>query len=862
MLRTLLLACALFITVALPARAQTPDAQAPQAQAATPALTPDEARRALDMLQDDQKRAQLIDTLRAISATVSMPIPKPAAPPPAETPAAPTTAPRAAAPASPQTTPAAPAAGSTAPTATTTAPAATATPPATSAPAPPANGAAANGAAASPPAEAKKEATLDADGLGAQLLVGISRQMREWAEGFVDSASNVTRLPLLWGWVVATVTNPESYNLLLDIAWKLAIVLGGALVVEFLITRALRRPLAALETRMPWRARESAQTVAIENAPELATSSGIAAEERKRQFDLTRIWQSLLRLPFVLARFLLDLLPVVAFVGVANALLATEIGDFDTTRRAILAIVNAYALSRAIICAVRMVASSGPLSLVTIAEETAAYVELWTHRLVYVGVFGIAVANVAFLLGLYRVGYFALIRIVLLIVHLLIVVIILQCRHPVANAIRPAPGARGAASMFRNRLADVWHLLASALVIAVWGIWAFNVRDGYALLLQYLAGTLAVIVISRLLTVVTLGLIDRLFRVPPELLHRFPALENRANLYLPLLRKVVTAIIGVLTFIALLQIWGANTVVWFYGGQIGGKLLSAVITIGIAALAAVVVWEISNAAIDGKLQQLTGDGHYARAARLRTFQPMLRTALLCVIVAVVGLTALSEVGVNVAPLLAGAGIVGVAVGFGSQKLVQDLITGLFLLLENVVQVGDTVTVSGLSGVVENLSIRTIRLRAGDGSVHVVPFSAVTTITNASRGVGNASVNISIAFKEDTDRASAILKDIGAGLREDPAFRHLIRSDLQLWGVDKVDGAMVTIVGQIPCSDAGRWSVQREFNRRLKRRFQEEGIEIAGAANPTIIIQAAAAPETEKRETDADTPPGDQRSAAE
>ena len=195
-----------------------------------------------------------------------------------------------------------------------------------------------------------------------------------------------------------------------------------------------------------------------------------------------------------------------------------------------------------------------------------------------------------------------------------------------------------------------------------------------------------------------------------------------------------------------------DAIVWFYGGQIGSRLLSAVTTIGIAALAAAAIWETSNALMDRQLNVLSREGHFARAARLRTFQPMLRTALLCVIVTVVGLTALSEIGVNVAPLLAGAGIVGIAIGFGSQKLVQDLITGLFLLLENTVQVGDNVSVSGLSGMVENVSIRTIRLRAGDGSVHIVPFSAVTTITNSSRGAGNAAVSVNVSYKEDTDRA--------------------------------------------------------------------------------------------------------------
>jgi small-conductance mechanosensitive channel len=197
---------------------------------------------------------------------------------------------------------------------------------------------------------------------------------------------------------------------------------------------------------------------------------------------------------------------------------------------------------------------------------------------------------------------------------------------------------------------------------------------------------------------------------------------------------------------------------------------------------------------------------------------------------------LSEIGINIAPLLAGAGIVGVAIGFGSQKLVQDLITGIFLLLENAMQVGDTVTVSGLTGTVENLSVRTIRLRAGDGSVHIIPFSSVTSVTNTNRGLGNASVTVSVAYDEDTDRVADELTKIVAGMRGDPKLSAMMLSDFQLWGVDKVDGAEVTIAGQVVCTDAGRWAVQREFNRRMKRRFQELGIRIFNPVQ-TITLNA-------------------------
>ncbi|HYI28977.1 MAG TPA: mechanosensitive ion channel domain-containing protein, partial [Bradyrhizobium sp.] len=617
---------------------------------------------------------------------------------------------------------------------------------------------------------------------------------------------------------------------------KLALVFGCALAAEWLILRLIKRPVALLEARLPQTARAPAQALAMAAPPPSATDATAEPALHRRRLSLARAWQSLVRLPFVLGRLALELLPVLAFVGVATSLLGTEIGDLPTVRLVILAVVNAYALSRVLICVVRALA--GPFGLFRVRPETAAYIEIWARRIVAVGVSGIAFANVALLLGLHRAGYAALLRLVMLVVHLFIVVIILQCRRQVADAIRAPAGRQGMAARARNRVAGLWHLLAIALDLALWAVWALNIRNGYALLLQYFVGTVAVVLVARLATIVVLSLIDRGFRISPDILQRFPGLETRANRYLPLLRKIISAVIAVIGFIALLEVWGVDAVVWFYGGQIGSRLLSAVMTIGIAALAAAAIWEAINALMDRQLSALSRDGHFARAARLRTFQPMLRTALLCVIVAVVGLTALSEIGVNVAPLLAGAGIVGIAIGFGSQKLVQDLITGLFLLLENTVQVGDNVTVSGLSGTVENVSIRTIRLRAGDGSVHIVPFSAVTTLTNASRGAGNAAVSVNVSYKEDTDRAGQILKDIVAEMRSEPEYRNAIRGDLELWGIDKVDGSMASIVGQIRCTDSGRWPVQREFNRRMKRRFQECGIEIASAAQ-TILMQIPA-----------------------
>ncbi len=758
--RALLLAC-IVLAISHSAGARAEPLSPSTNGAAT--LSPEQARRALETLQDDQKRAQMIDTLRAIAGASDQP-------------------------------------------------------------------------AASPPApQQKSPASLSADGLGAQLLLTVSEEIGEISRQVADTARTLTHFPAFYWWIVRTLNDPAAYNLLIDIAWKLALVFGCAYAAEWVIFRLIRRPVAFLEARVPQVARVPAQTAPIVDPP--SSAPDVAAEDglHQRRVSLARAWQLLLRLPFVLGRLTLELLPVVVFVGVATALLGTEIGDPATVRLVILAVVNAYALSRGLICLVRALA--GPFGLFPARAETAAYVEIWARRIVGVGVSGIAFANVALLLGLHRAGYAALLRMVMLIVHLFVVVIILQCRRQVADAIRAPVGRQGLAARARNRIAGGWHYLAIALDLALWAVWALNIRNGYSLLLQYFVGTVAVALITRVAVIVTLSLIDRGFRIRPEILQRFPGLETRANRYLPLLRRIVSGVIVFIGLVAALEVWGVDAVVWFYGGQIGSRLLSAVVTIGIAAAIAAAIWEASNALMDHQVNVLSRDGHYARAARLRTFQPMLRTALLCLIATVVGLTALSEIGVNVAPLLAGAGIVGIAIGFGSQKLVQDLITGLFLLLENTVQVGDTVSVSGLSGVVENVSIRTIRLRAGDGAVHIVPFSAVTTITNASRGAGNASVSVNVAYREDTDRAGRILKDIVDEMRREPDYRAAIRGDLELWGIDKVDGSMVSIVGQIRCTDGGRWPVQREFNRRMKLRFQENGIEIASSAQ-TILMQIA------------------------
>ncbi|MCR0984185.1 mechanosensitive ion channel domain-containing protein [Roseomonas populi] len=765
---------ALLLLATLPARSQPVAGSVAGAEA----LTPEQARNALDILQDDARRQQVLDALRAVAGVAPAHDARPAA----SAGAAPAAAPAAAAPA------------------TTPAPA---------------------------PAEPTEKVSLTSDSLLAEVIAALSRWLSALSNHLATVGATVSSLPLAWMWLVRTATNPFAQSAILDAAWRLAVVVALAWGARWVLRRALRRPLAALERR------------AVEKAVARRSAATAGTPQVASQAEL-RLMQ---RAPLALIRLVLELIPIGVFALVGNLLLATPLSDGGVTPLIILAAVNAFVVQHVVMAAGCAVVSpkSRFLRLFRMSDETAAYAEVWLGRVTGIAIYGMAALEIARILGLYPAAYASAAKLVVLLNHVLLMVVVLQCRRGIAALIEPAPEATGGLALARRWLARVWHIMAIFLLLALWFVWALQIENGYGLLLRYAGSTLAVLVVARLVAVTLLGLLDRVFRIKAETAQRLPLLEGRANRYVPVLRRGISVAIGLVTVLALLQVWGVDVMESFRDGGLGQRLATSALILLVAGVLAVMIWEGVNAWIDRTIAEMAQRGDRARSARLRTLLPLLHTTLLVLIVAIVGFTALSQLGVNIAPLLAGAGILGVAVGFGSQKLVQDVITGIFLLLENTMQVGDWVTVSGLSGSVENLSIRTIRLRAGDGSVHVIPFSSVTTVTNTNRGKGNAAVSVTVAFSEDPDRVGQVLKEIGAGMRADPAFKDNILDDFALWGVDKVDGATFTVLGQMPCTDTGRWGVQREFNRRIKGRFEELGIAIAVPAQSVILSRFARTP---------------------
>ncbi|WP_049974662.1 mechanosensitive ion channel family protein [Azospirillum sp. B4] len=213
------------------------------------------------------------------------------------------------------------------------------------------------------------------------------------------------------------------------------------------------------------------------------------------------------------------------------------------------------------------------------------------------------------------------------------------------------------------------------------------------------------------------------------------------------------------------------------------------------------------------------------SARTRTLLPLFRKTLAIVLSTAVALVILSQVGVNVGPLLAGAGIAGIAIGFGAQTLVKDFITGLFILMQDAVAVGDVVAVAGCSGTVEQISIRSMRLRDVSGTVIIIPFSEVTTVKNMTKEFSYAMFEVGVAYREDVDQVSEVLTELGADLQADPDYADRILEPIDILGLDKFADSAVVIKARIKTRPSDQWKVMRAFNRRMKQRFDELGIDI-------------------------------------
>ena len=259
---------------------------------------------------------------------------------------------------------------------------------------------------------------------------------------------------------------------------------------------------------------------------------------------------------------------------------------------------------------------------------------------------------------------------------------------------------------------------------------------------------------------------------------------------------------------------------------IWSELTMTLLRIGVILVIAWIMLGLSRKLIPmlrKQLQKHTNDPEQHK--RLETLGRVFRYIAAVVISLITVMLVLSELGISIAPILASAGIVGLAVGFGAQSLVKDYFSGLFMLLENQIHQGDVVEVAGLGGLVEEVTLRYIRLRDYEGSVHFIPNGTVTTVTNRSRGYAYALVDIGVAYRENIEAVFDVIREVAAEMRADGTLGPLILDDLDLAGVDAWADSAVTIRCRIKVQPLQQWTVKRAFLLRLKKEFDRLGIEI-------------------------------------
>ncbi|MBK5542883.1 mechanosensitive ion channel [Pseudomonas sp. TH05] len=414
-------------------------------------------------------------------------------------------------------------------------------------------------------------------------------------------------------------------------------------------------------------------------------------------------------------------------------------------------------------------------------------------------------------------------------------VFILRFRRPIAHLIRNQPLSR---RLTRRALSDTieiigtfWYLPALLLVgISLFATFV-SAGDTSTALRQSLICTVLLV-----LCMVINGLVRR---------HSLKPLRGhkRHALYSERLKSFCYTLAHLLVWLAFielgLRVWGMSLIRFTEGEghEVSVKLFSLAGTLIFAWL----IWILSDTAVH---HALTRSRKGLANARAQTMMPLIRNVLFVAIFIIATIVALANMGMNVTPLLAGAGVIGLAIGFGAQSLVADLITGLFIIIEDSLAIDDYVDVGGHLGTVEGLTIRTVRLRDIDGIVHTIPFSEIKSIKNYSREFGYAIFRVAIPYNMEIDDAIKLMRDVGQKMRSDPLQRRNIWSPLEIQGVESFESGSAVLRARFKTAPIKQWEVSRAFNLSLKRHLDAAGLDLATPRMSIQVITGAGGAEKE------------------
>ncbi|MGB8623596.1 MAG: mechanosensitive ion channel domain-containing protein, partial [Paracoccaceae bacterium] len=310
--------------------------------------------------------------------------------------------------------------------------------------------------------------------------------------------------------------------------------------------------------------------------------------------------------------------------------------------------------------------------------------------------------------------------------------------------------------------------------------------------------------------------------LPEDVTQRLPLLEPRLNSFVPRVLFILRYLILAAVVLYALDTLSVLHLRAWLESQIGLQLTGKVIAVAVMLLVAYGIWLAMTSWVDYRLNPEFGK---VASARETTLLSLLRNAATIALLILTLMFCFSEIGLDIGPLLASAGVLGLAIGFGAQKMVQDIITGVFIQFENAINVGDVITVGGTTGTVEKLTVRSVSLRDVQGVFHIIPFSSVDMVSNFTRDFSYFLCDMGVAYRENVEEVKTAMFDAYEELRRDPDQGGFLLGDLEWFGLNSFGDSAVILRARIKTRPGTQWGVGRAYNALLKRIFDERGIEI-------------------------------------
>ncbi|VVT53034.1 Potassium efflux system KefA protein / Small-conductance mechanosensitive channel [Kosakonia radicincitans] len=416
------------------------------------------------------------------------------------------------------------------------------------------------------------------------------------------------------------------------------------------------------------------------------------------------------------------------------------------------------------------------------------------------------------------------------------------------NLIKLADHSLAFFSLFIRAFALIWHWLASAYFVVLFFFSLFDPGNSLKFMMSASVNSLAILSIAAFLSGVLSRWLNKTITLSPQVQRNYPELQKRLNGWLSAALKTARILVVCATIMLLLNAWRLFDFWHWLNYGAGEKTVDILIRIALILFFSAVGWTLLASLIENRLASDI-HGRPLPNARTRTLLTLFRNALAVVISTITVMIVLSEIGVNIAPLLAGAGALGLAISFGSQTLVKDIITGIFIQFENGMNTGDLVTIGPLTGTVERMSIRSVGVRQDTGAYHIIPWSSITTFANFVRGIGSVVANYDVDRHEETDKANQALKDAVAELMEQEDIRGLVIGEPSFAGLVGLTNTAFTLRVTFTTLPLKQWTVRFALDTMVKKHFDRAGIR-----PPVQTYQVLPAPQNSPQPASPASPP--------